>query len=77
MTCPECQGDASKVLYLGLPMRLCLTEECHTVWGFWSYVPVMFPIVTSDGFEAGFAFTPYEGPYLAALWCWLMHEGHE
>lgn len=68
LNCPECGADADKVIFLGLPMKLCREESCSTLRGFWSDFAVWFP-VSADG--ESFAFTVYEGSYLKALWHWL------
>ena len=60
--CPRCDCEAHKVIYLGLPMKLCSDEPCRCLWGFWSWVPVLW-------FNGGFM--EYEGSYWPALWHWL------
>lgn len=71
-TCSACGEEAAKVIYLGLPMRLCLDGACSSLTGFWSFVAEWLPIVTEDEYgEPEFAFMVYEGAYLPALWCWL------
>lgn len=63
MECPTCQSTKTdKVIYTGLPMKLCLVEECNTLWGFWSWIP-------SDGFDG--KFSTYKGSYWVAMWYWL------
>lgn len=68
--CPLCgASDAAKVIYLGLPMRLC---ACSCLYGFWSFVADWLPIVSEDeGSEPVWAFMAYDGGYLRALWVWL------
>lgn len=61
--CLECgRSNVAKVIYLGLPMRLCL--ECSTLYGFWAWVPGIY-------FNGGFMV--YRGPYLNALWHWIIN----
>jgi hypothetical protein len=67
MKCPACGSEAMKVLYLGLPMKLCSNESCNCLFGFFSRVAVWIPI--SDG--ECFCFLGYEGSYWKALWHWL------
>jgi hypothetical protein len=62
--CPQCGGEAMRVLYLGAPMFLC---GCSCLFGFWSWLPVWFQC--EDG---GWSFLPYErGGYWRALWVWI------
>lgn len=61
--CPNCQAKADKVIYMGLPMSLCSNEDCHTVFGFWSWAMEYMP------FNGWFA--AYEGSYWRALLHWL------
>jgi len=68
-TCPSCAGAAERVIFLGLPMKLCPAPDCSTLWGAWSWAAALFPI-SSDG---TFAFMAYrDSGYLAALWHWLI-----
>lgn len=66
--CPSCGGIGVKAIYLGFPMKICLMEGCNAVWGFWGWVPVVFPIECEGG---GFSFFAYHTGYLKALWHWL------
>jgi hypothetical protein len=50
-------------------MRLCGMGRCSNVFGFWSFVALLFPIL--DYGTGAFAFTEYVGSYLPALWRWL------
>lgn len=69
MICPLCGEDgAMKVIYCGLPVKLCANDRCNCMWGFWSKLAAAIPIATDDGY---FAFMAYEGSYLKALWHWL------
>lgn len=63
--CPMCGNVAQKVLYMGLPMRLC---RCSCLFGVFSVVASWFPIATDDG---EFAFMAYDGPYWRAVWAWV------
>lgn len=68
MTCPGCQSSVTmKVIYFGLPMKLC--GECNCLWGVCSWIASWFPITTPDGDE--FAFFAYEGSYFKALYHWF------
>lgn len=67
--CPRCGAETMKVIYFGLPGRLCETDGCRTLTGLAAYAP---PVASEgpDG-ELVFAFIPYTGSYLPALWRWL------
>lgn len=70
MNCVLCGGPAWKVIYFGLPGRLCQCESCSSLTGLAAYAP----IVVSDD-ESGlpaFKFAVYEGSYLKALLRWLV-----
>lgn len=72
MSCPLCKSDAHKVIYFGLPMRLCADDNCNCLFGFWSTLANWLPIASEDERgEPAFAFMSYEGSYVAALWAWL------
>lgn len=43
MTCPRCQSPAFKVMYSGIPMKLCGNEDCSCCWGLWSGVMTWIP----------------------------------
>ena len=60
--CPSCQLSTKKVIYAGLPMKLCY--NCLTLFGFWSWV------VESEVLPFNGVFLQYEGSYLKALWHW-------
>lgn len=66
--CPTCNSPTVKVIYFGLPGRLCDVWDCGTLTGLASYAPAV-----SDG-EA-FEYMAYEGSYWAALWFWLTGRG--
>ena len=62
--CDLCGKDeALKVVAYALPMRLCMADGCHYLWGFWSFV---FAVLPFNGH-----FLAYERGYPAALWRWL------
>jgi hypothetical protein len=66
----ELKQNSIKILYMGFPMKLYEQSNPPIIWGFWSFIPVIFPIYDQ---ELGFEFKPYRGSYLKALWCWLNH----
>lgn len=68
--CPLCAGPTDKVVFLGMPGRLC--EACACLTGLAGWAAWALPITTydEDGEEA-FAFMVYDGAYLPALWRWL------
>lgn len=59
--CPACSGEIYKVIYFGLPGRLCADEFCGTFTGLASLIP---PIAFDD---RGAAYMVYEGSYWKAL----------
>lgn len=65
LKCPLCGGPSDKVLYAGLPMRLCRNEECRCGWGLGSWLTFIF----FNGY-----FFVYQGSYWKALWRWLTEE---
>jgi hypothetical protein len=64
--CPACGAESTKAIYTGFPMNFCLEDDCHTVWGIWSWIPVAFPVDPE-----GFAFYLFHGAYVIALYHWL------
>lgn len=44
MTCPLCLAPGVRAIYLGVPVWLCLDEECGGTWGFWGWLPALIPI---------------------------------
>ena len=52
-----------KVIYMGIPVRLCSNEMCSTVFGPWAWLMNLVPF---NGW-----FFLYNGPYLKALWQWF------
>jgi len=68
LKCPKCgEPNVMKVLYVGLPMRLCSNENCTLGWGLGSYATLVF----FNGY-----FIQYTGSYWRALWRWLAGEVH-
>jgi hypothetical protein len=62
-----------KVIFFGLPMRLCQNSECSQLFGFWSFAADWLPLVSEDEYgEPVWKFMSYEGAYLSALWHWLV-----
>lgn len=61
--CPRCGSSYIKVIYYGLPHRLCEDHQCNTLFGFWSDLTEKFPF---NGF-----FLAYSGSYWPALLKWL------
>lgn len=51
-------------------MRLCSSESCGGLFGFWAWVPFLIPIST-DG-EFAFFCCPEESWYPVNLWYWLV-----
>ncbi len=65
--CPLCNGKTVKVIYFGLPGRLC--EDCQCLDGLAAYAP---PVASDTDAGPMFAFMVYEGSYWRALWHWLV-----
>ena len=65
--CPACHLPSKKVIYAGLPMRLCY--NCLTLFGFWSWVVEREALLPFNG-----VFMQYEGSYLVALWHWATDD---
>lgn len=66
--CPLCQRLGFKVIYFGLPARLCSAEACSCLWAHWSIEWLLTRLPCN-----GWLFR-YEGGYLRALWAWLTNE---
>lgn len=64
--CPKCGRLSEKVIYAGIPARLCTDETCSCLWGFWSFLITWLPF---NGI-----FFVYEGSYLKGLWQWLFRK---
>lgn len=70
--CPRCGKRQLRVIYFGLPMRICVDPECACLVGIWSWAPVYLRVFSED--ETGapcWAFTVYRGSYWRALWRWV------
>lgn len=65
----ECDGTCEivKVIYCGLPGRLCL--RCNALRGLASYAP--FIVNEAPDGQPAFEFYVYRGMYLPALWRWF------
>lgn len=61
--CPDCAARLSKVIYAGLPGKVC--TSCFLMMGLASYAAMI-------GFN-GELFV-YEGSYFIALWHWLFGD---
>ena len=61
--CPQCGAPLSKVIYAGLPGKMCF--NCALFMGMASYIAVLF--------FNGNLFV-YEGPYWRALWHWVIGD---
>lgn len=65
-TCPLCESDnVIKVLFYGLPHRLC--ESCSCLFGFWANITQYFPF---NGI-----FLEYNTSYPSALFTYLTGYG--
>lgn len=69
MTCPNCNSEMMKVIYFGLPGRLCENYGCSTLSGPVELIPNWLSQFAAG--EDGFCFMTYEGSYWRALWQWL------
>ena len=49
-------------------MKLCLNENCSTIWGFWSWIPTLM----FDGIFWG-----YSDSYFGALWRFMTNRCDE
>lgn len=75
--CPECKEPVTKVLYMGLPMKVCFAHEIPLLYGFFSRIFFMrIPVLDIDiSVPCNGVFIEYEGPYFLGLMNWLF--GHE
>lgn len=64
--CPACGHESVKVLYAGIPFKLCNNEQCNTIFGLGSYLITLLPF---NGM-----LVEYEGNYFEALWFFLTYE---
>jgi len=63
--CPICGSDYEKVIYYGLPVKLCINGECNGLFGICTFVLYGLPF---NGF-----FLAYKHSYWRALYEWLFH----
>lgn len=71
VTNEELKKDSIYVIYMGLPMRLYQNADVPVLWGFWSWVPVVFAVEPILGFDS-WGFKPYsKGKYIQSLWSFL------
>lgn len=71
MSCKLCGSPLLKVIYMGLPGKLCENDDCCALHGLAAYAP---PVATDTYEGPMFAFMVYEGSYLSALYHWLKGE---
>lgn len=57
--CPLCNSDYDKVIYYGLPTKLCQNEVCSCMFGFWTIITNLLPF---NGW-----LLIYNGTYINAL----------
>lgn len=73
MICPSCkQESGAKVMYMGFPMKLCYAEKCSCLWGFWSFIVMLFPW----NMDGHWVFVGYER-YWPSLWYWIRYGTDE
>jgi len=63
--CKFCGGIMEKVIYAGLPGRLCENEDCNALSG---------PAVWIAELYFNGMFFHYVGNYFVALWYWLTNN---
>jgi hypothetical protein len=68
--CPLCGEVGHKVIYMGLPLRLCTSEDCSAVWGFWVTLFLVLPF-------NGLFYCYDDMSYPKALWQWLFDKKEE
>lgn len=66
--CPLCRAPMLKVIYMGLPGRLCQDPNCCCLDGLAAWAP---PVASETDDGPAFAFMVYSGSYWRALWRWL------
>lgn len=64
--CPHCASESLKVIYYGLPHRLCSNEQCNALFGSCAALTQWLPF---NGY-----FLAYDDGYLSALWAWIKDE---
>lgn len=62
MNCPECGKSASKFIYAGMPVKMCLWHRPPLVLGFFGWLLQFIPF---NGW-----FMQYEGSYWRAFVAW-------
>jgi hypothetical protein len=67
--CSLCGSTMSKVIYGGLPGRLCDRPACCCLEGAADFAPAVSS--EDDIGDPGFVFMAYEGSYWRVLWRWL------
>jgi hypothetical protein len=69
MNCPECASEnTTKAIAMAMPMKLCI--DCGNIWGFFSYIYVVFAMLES-ALSGGYCIMlGYEGTYWEALKVW-------
>lgn len=63
MNCPLCSSESSKVMYAGLPMRMCTKSDCMCCFGGMAWV--------MEWIHFNGVFVYYTGSYWKALWHFL------
>lgn len=62
--CPLCNSDYDKVIYYGLPAKLCINERCNCLFGLFASFLSLFPF-------NGYMYA-YTGNYFIALFYWFL-----
>ena len=62
MKCKRCSGETCRIIYMGLPGRMCVNDECASVWGMASWAMSIW----FNGYVA-----IYEGAFLPNWWHWM------
>jgi hypothetical protein len=63
LKCPICTSEATKVIYYGIPVKLCNNIMCNCLFGIFAPLAYRFPF---KGW-----FYSYEGSYTSALFAWI------
>lgn len=66
LSCPTCKARVDKIIYAGLPMKLCSDPDCSRIFGLWSFA--------ADWIGFNGVMVCYEGSYGKALWHWLVDD---
>ncbi len=67
VACPLCGSAMERVLYMGLPGRLCTAPPCAALKG-----PAL--LAAQVWFNGAFVVVPEGSSYWSALWWWLRGE---